>query len=198
MSIQRCVARLRSARTVVARLRRDEKGSVAIEMAMISLPFFMMIFGATAIGLYFMTSFMLERGVDQTARLIRTCAFKSANDGAGWNTLQLKEAVCQNAPGFVSCGSKLRVSLSRPLTFGAIAPGSLRAASCVDGSGNLIPETANAADAVSVTGNTIALLTACYQYDLGGMIPLLNLGETAGSNVNLIQASMAVMVEPCD
>jgi Flp pilus assembly protein TadG len=51
---------------------RNTDGVAAIEFAMVSLPFFMMMFGLILVGLYFFTTFTLENAVEQAARLIRT------------------------------------------------------------------------------------------------------------------------------
>ncbi len=177
---------------------RDRRGSVAIEFAAVSIPFVMLVFGTAGIGLYFMTSFMIERGVDRTARTIRTCQHEAANNGAGMTTLQLKEAFCANVPGFVDCSDKLRVQLTTVGQFGAIGTKAMTAAACIGQGGGLVAETANNKDKVSIAANAIALLTACYQYDLGSALPFLDLGRVPGSDKTFIQAATAFKVEPCE
>jgi len=177
---------------------RDRRGSVAIEFAAVAVPFFMLVFGTAGIGLYFMTSFMMERGVDRTARTIRTCAHEAANNGTGLSTLQLKEAFCANVPGFVDCSDKLRVQLTTVAQFSAIGAKAMTAAACIGEGGGLVAETANTTDKVTIAASTIALLTACYQYDLGSALPFLDLGRVPGSDKTFIQAATAFKVEPCE
>lgn len=175
---------------------RDRHGTVAIETALVMMPFLMLVFGVTAIGLYFLTSYMLEHGVDQTARIVRTCSYKSANGGAGISTLDLKNTLCENAPGFVSCDDKLRVQATTVASFSAVSASAMSATSCIDGAGNLVSETANATTQFNVPADSIVVLSACYQYDLGGYLPFLNLGRVNGSNKNFIRAATAFKVEP--
>ncbi|MFZ4807017.1 MAG: TadE/TadG family type IV pilus assembly protein [Hyphomicrobiaceae bacterium] len=177
---------------------RDRRGGVAIEFAAVAIPFFMLVFGTAGIGLYFLTSFMIERGVDRTARTIRTCAHEAANNGAGMTTLQLKEAFCANVPGFVDCSDKLRVQLVTVGQFSAIGTKAMTAAACIAESGGLVAETANSTDKVTIAANAIALLTACYRYDLGSALPFLDLGRVPGSDQTFIQAATAFKVEPCE
>ncbi len=56
-------------RTLFKRFRRDQKGATAVEFAMISMVFFMMMMGMIEYGLYMMTQVAVESAVTQASRV---------------------------------------------------------------------------------------------------------------------------------
>lgn len=163
---------------------RDERGSTAIEFAMVSGPFLAMLFGLIAVGLYFFTVFTLENAVETASRPLRTGEAQTA----GMTKDQFKTAVCNKIPFGVSCGSKLRVNVQKyNLGDNIVQP------ACVDAGGNLVDPAATAYQVGSA--NQIMLVTACLEWDLAGKIPFLTLGQMNGGAA-LIQASTTFKIEP--
>ena len=52
--------------------RADDRGSTALEFSIVAVPFFMFVLGLVGCAIYFFVSNSLEKGMDQTSRLIRT------------------------------------------------------------------------------------------------------------------------------
>lgn len=57
---------------VVRRFRDSEKGTTAVEFAMLAAPFFVLLFGIIESSLIFFAGQMLESSVDEVARKVRT------------------------------------------------------------------------------------------------------------------------------
>jgi Flp pilus assembly pilin Flp len=192
---------------MLRRLRRDEGGATAIEFGIVAIPFLMLVFGIVAVGLYFFTAFSMEHAVEQAARQIRTCSFRSANAGLGMTTREFKETVCSFAPKYVDCGGKVRVHVINIADETSGNPGgtgfsgaSLLPA-CTQVNGNLVTENTNTTTRVTAAANSIALVSVCYQFDLVSSIPFIKLGNMSGSNSNeaaLIRAATTFRVEPCN
>jgi len=54
------------------KLKRCQEGSTAVEMSLIALPFFLVIFGIIEVGYQYFADRMLNASVDRVARMIRT------------------------------------------------------------------------------------------------------------------------------
>ena len=63
---------------LLARLARDRKGSVAIEFAMLIIPFSMLVFAILESSLSFAAQQVLANGTDDLARQLRTGQLKAA------------------------------------------------------------------------------------------------------------------------
>ncbi len=167
-----------------SRFRADKRGVTAIEFAMVSMPFLMLLFGTIAVGLFFFTTFSLENAVEKASRQIRTGQAQLA----GKTTSQFKLDVCSNAPAFVDCTNNLRVNVASFSSFGTIAT-----PSCTDTSGALIPDPPD--ENVPGAAGDVVLVTVCYEWELAKMIPFLELGKM-GNGSALIQASTTFRTEP--
>lgn len=168
----------------LARWRTDENGFTAVEFAMVAMPFFMLLFGIMAVGLIFFTTFALENAVEESARLIRTGQAQES----GMTATQFKSEVCSRAPRYVDCNGKIRVNVQSFSDFSDIVP-----PSCLDAGGNLVP----AASTVFHPGavSEVVLVTVCYEWELAGKIPFLQLGSLS-NGAALIQASTTFRTEP--
>jgi Flp pilus assembly protein TadG len=151
------------------RWRGDEKGTTAIEFAMVSAPFMLLAFGIMGIGLQFFTINALEQGVSSAARRIRTGTAQTGTIIAGQTddtTLaNFKQLVCEESGSYISCDSKLVVHVQSGAEWADIVP-----VNCVT-SGNLTPQTGADSDKLvdySGGANQVVLVTACYEWDLGG------------------------------
>lgn len=171
---------LRLARVVA----RDSGGMAAVEFAMVSLPFFMMMFGLILIGLYYFTTFTLENAVEQASRLIRTGQVQEQ----GMSADDFKMEVCKRTPQYVDCDGKMRVNVQSYAEFGDIVT-----PSCTDSGGNLIPPAATLFE--TGAASEVVLVTVCYEWELAGQMPFLRIGKMANGSA-LIQASTTFRTEP--
>jgi Flp pilus assembly protein TadG len=85
---------------------RDTNGASAVEFAMVATPFFMLLFGILEIALVFFASAIIEDGVAEASRDIRTGQFQSA----GMNEDDFRAAICQRIDVIADCG-RLRVDV---------------------------------------------------------------------------------------
>jgi Flp pilus assembly protein TadG len=140
-------------------MARDRRGSVVVEFALISIPFFMLLFGVLEAGLVFFGNTMLEKATEDAARLVRTGQAQSTNMTA----TQFHDYICTQIAPVLSCGSNLQVDVE---TFGDF--GGVSVPNPIDGSGNLNPSLNN----YNVgTSGAIVLVRTFYTWDI--ITPLL-------------------------
>ncbi len=72
---------------------KDRSGQAAVELALVSTPFFLLLFGIVELGLIFLVSSSLENATAQAARTIRTGAFQN---GSAPTSAALKQSICTN------------------------------------------------------------------------------------------------------
>lgn len=179
----RLTGRIRVVR-LASRWKRENRGTTAIEFAMVGLPFFMMLFGIIGIGLFFFTTFALENAVDRASRLIRVGTVQQG----GMSAAEFKEEICRRAPGYVDCNRKMRVNVQSYADFSDIVT-----PPCTDSNGNLVP----AKDTTYSAGKSsdVVLVTVCYEWHLASILPFLRLGSMP-NGAALIQASITFRTEP--
>jgi Flp pilus assembly protein TadG len=99
------------------RFGRARDGAMAVEFAMVALPFLALIFATVELGMMFLVSTTLESSAQQAARTIRTGQFQS---GAG-TAAAYKAAVC-NGMGWLGadCQANLYVDVRTFNSFGAV------------------------------------------------------------------------------
>jgi len=170
------------------RFRRDRSGSSAVEFAIVATPFLMFIFGLIAIALYFFIMNSVERGMDQTSRLIRT--------GQAQATLmtvnQFKQSICDKAGGWVKC-NKLQMFVSRYPDWASVNP-----SPCVDSSGAVIVNSAPGSSLIALyagTASDIVIVTACYKWELPQKFPYIDLGNMSDGSM-MLQTATAFRSEP--
>jgi hypothetical protein len=172
-------------RSLLQRWRRDASGTTAVEFAFVAGPFLMLLFGIMAVGLFFFTTFSLENAVERTGRLIRTGQVQQG----GMTGQQFKEQVCDLAPAFVDCVSKLRVNVMNFPDSEAIGPGTM--SQCLDVNGDLSDVTTFQPGEADV----VVLIWVCYEWSLASKIPYHNLGNMSNGS-RLIQAATSFRTEP--
>ncbi|MCR9130145.1 MAG: pilus assembly protein [Alphaproteobacteria bacterium] len=94
------------ARAAARRFARDRNGAAAVEFAMVATPFFMLLFGILEIALVFFASAIIEDGVAEASRDIRTGQFQNS----GLNEDDFRAAICQRIDVVADCG-RLRVDV---------------------------------------------------------------------------------------
>ena len=97
---------------------RGEDGAAAVEMGLVALPFFALLFGIVELGLIFLVSSSLENATAQAARTIRTGEFQ----GGGTTTAgAFKTAICNNFGWLQSdCAANLAVDVRTFATFSSV------------------------------------------------------------------------------
>lgn len=88
---------------------RHQSGSVAVEFAMIAIPFFLFIFALIETALIIFSSVGLDIALGEAARQIRTGQVQAA----GLTQAQFRQLVCDSAPSYFDCADKLKVDVRR-------------------------------------------------------------------------------------
>ncbi len=169
-----------------ARLERwvkDRNGVAAVEFALIAAPFFFLIFGLLEICVLFIMSAILEHGISEASRQIRTGQLQDS----GLGQAAFKTAICSELFDLMACDSKLRLDVK---TFASFAnsqdPGVL------DGNGDL-----DDSDFEFSPGgaNDIVVVRVFYEWNL--LTPILSapLANMSGSR-RLLQSTVAFRNEP--
>ena len=110
-----------SARTVtprklfLRRFGRSKEGAAAVEFALIALPFFMLLMGIIEVAIIIFTALVMEHGVIESARQIRTGQFQAT--GGGEN--EFRTLVCSNMPALVKCDTDLHIDVQTFADFGS-------------------------------------------------------------------------------
>ena len=94
-------ATLRFRRLLSRRWRRDERGSAAVEFAVIAPVFFFLMFVIAETALVFIAEQVLDNAVFETARLIRTGQVQQG----GMSEDDFKNEVCDRVSIFINCDS---------------------------------------------------------------------------------------------
>lgn len=187
---------------ILRRFTRDDRGATAVEFAIVLTPFLMFIFALIGCSLYFFVSNSLERGMDQTSRLIRTG--EAVTDQM--TVAQFKQSICDSAGGWIKC-DKLQVwaqSWSDWSTIGVKNPtddtgfNANGIHSCVDQNNTASVNNRNPNDPIATyTGGAsdVVIVTTCYQWEYASKIPFIRLGNMQNGTM-MIQSSTAFRTEP--
>jgi Flp pilus assembly protein TadG len=105
-------------------LARDEKGAVAVEFAILAIPFFMLIFAIIETSMTFFAQQILESALQDATRQIRTGQSQTATPA--WNKTEFRKAICDSTFGLFECTSnpstdRLRINVVPVTTFDAAA-----------------------------------------------------------------------------
>lgn len=98
------------------RLRRDQSGATAVELAMIAVPFFLLVFSTIETAIVMGAGVVLDHAVDEAARLVMTGQTQTADI----TPEKFKQSICDTASILLSC-DKLKVDMRTFPTFDAIA-----------------------------------------------------------------------------
>lgn len=171
------------------RFGRDDRGATALEFALIATPFLMFVMALVGAALYFFVSNSLEKGMDQTSRLIRTgeaVTQKMTVDG-------FKNQICKGAGNWINC-DKLQIWAQHWSDWSdpALAPHK-----CVDDNNTIIQNTDGGAQIATYSGGAsdVVIVTTCYQWDFASKIPFLHLGNMQNGAL-MMQSSTAFRTEP--
>lgn len=105
-------------RRTLERFIRAREGAAAAEMALIALPFFMMMFGIIELALVFLLNSTLENATAITARAVRTGEMQTAG---GASAAAFKTSICNNLGWLAGdCASNLYIDIRTFSTFAAV------------------------------------------------------------------------------
>ncbi len=112
----------RLTRALLARFRKDRSGVTAVEFALVSLPFFAILFAILEVALAFWTSQLMESMVADAARQVYTGQFQRDNPGNDPQQLAraFKKLICgadaagndANRYGLFDCHGKIKIDVS--------------------------------------------------------------------------------------
>ena len=95
--------------------RRDRRGGVAVEFALLATIFFALVGAILGTALMYFTQAALEKSVRDAARLIRT----GQAQGQSLTAAAVKAKICAGINDLYSCSSNLYVSVSVASSFGS-------------------------------------------------------------------------------
>ena len=178
-----------ASRGFLHRLRKDSRGSTAIEFAIVSAPFFLFVGSIIGYGLYFFTNTAIEFGVETAARKIRTGEAQTNNV----TRTQFKQMICNATGSMIDCSdSKLKVHIQSAAAWSGINP-----TPCLS-SGSLSSSAGSGGDVISGPAggaSQAVLVTVCYEWTLAKYMPYLMLSNM-GNGSSMIQAAATFKTEP--
>jgi len=178
---------MRQRRAIMSRLRtfvRADSGAAAVELALVAMPFFALLFAIVELALIFLVSSSLENATEQAARTIRTGQFQNG----GTTTAQaFKTEICNNFGWLqADCSTNLSVDVRTFATFQSVtAPQPVT------------NKVFNPAALTFVPGGPgdIVVVRAYYQWPL--IAPLMSQAlETVNGGKNLITTTATFRNEP--
>ncbi len=101
----------------LARLRKNQDGTTAIEFAIVAIPFLMFVCGLMGVASYFFITTSLEKGMDRESRLIRTGQAALSN----LTVNEFKAGLCKEAGSWVKC-NKVQVFVQKFADWASVAP----------------------------------------------------------------------------
>lgn len=166
------------------RFGRSESGAAAIEFAIVAIPFLFIVFAIIETAMIFFAGQVLQTGVSESARLIRTGQAQEQT----FDEAKFKEAVCSNIPILLNCEDGVMLDVRTFDSFSEIDFDPL-----IDEDGNLIKNFVYQDSA----GGDIVVVRAFYEWpalvpDFGGN---LKMGNLAG-NKRLLAAAATFRNEP--
>ncbi|MEQ1670988.1 MAG: TadE/TadG family type IV pilus assembly protein [Hyphomicrobium sp.] len=168
--------------------KREDDGATAIEFAMVATPFFMLVFMLIGFAMYFFVMNSLEKGMDQTSRLVRTGQAQKNN----MTVADFKNQVCNSSGDWIKC-PKVQVFVQKYPNWATVAP-----QECLNVDGSVVTNTAAGTDPIATytgTASEIVVVTTCYKWEFAQQIPFVKIGNM-GDNSMMMQSSTAFRTEP--
>ena len=162
----------------------DKRGIAAVEFAMIAIPFFFLIFGLLEICVIFIMSSVLEHGINEAARGIRTGQLQSTAD---FERDDFEKVICAEIFDMFQCEGKIQIDVK---TFDNFT--STSNPSPINGDGEL---DTTSFDFDPGDANDIVVVRVFYEWELMTPIlsaPLANLKD----NKRLLQSTVVFRNEP--
>jgi Flp pilus assembly protein TadG len=111
------------------RMRADaDKGSAAIEFAMVAPVFFVLLLGIFEAAIMFFSQAALQNAVTDMGRLIRTgqtvCYTGSGSTCAAMTKAQFRTALCDKVSPLIACDTNLQIDVQAFSSYGSVGMGS--------------------------------------------------------------------------
>ncbi|HET9904638.1 MAG TPA: TadE/TadG family type IV pilus assembly protein [Xanthobacteraceae bacterium] len=161
------------------RFVRQDEGAVAIEFALVALPFFLLLFAILETAMVFFVEQTLETATADAARLIMTGQAQQQ----GFDQSKFRDAVCDRISNLFNCKGELKVDVRKYTDFASAQTGKP-----VDQNGNLIQ---NFEYQPGCPGDIVVVRTL-YQWSI--YVPGLHLADSGGKR--LLMATSAFRNEP--
>ena len=162
----------------------DRRGVAAVEFAMIAAPFFFLIFGLLEICVIFIMSSVLEHGLNEAARGIRTGQLQSGED---FDRDAFEEVVCSEVFDLFACEGKIQLDVKTYSSFSSTSN-----PSAINDEGELDTE---GFDFDPGGSNEIVVVRAFYEWEL--MTPILSAPlANLSNNRRLLQSTGVFRNEP--
>lgn len=168
--------------------KKNEDGTTAIEFAMVATPFFILVFMLIGFALYFFVMNSLDKGMDQTSRLVRTGQAQKAN----MTVNDFKQGVCKGAGDWIKC-NKVEVFVQKFPNWQSVSP-----QTCLNASGAQVTNSASGSDPIATysgASSDIVLVTTCYKWEFAQNIPFVKLGNMSDGSM-MMQTATAFRTEP--
>lgn len=189
----------------------DTSGATAVEFSLVALPFLMILAGIIDVGSYYLALNTLDRGLDETARFIRTgeaqtggftysAATQTANPGLDASSIKgFKVKVCEQAKaagGNFDC-SKMVVILNFGASWANVAAANQTCTQGASPNVTLVAGTTSTDQLTAHVGGTssVVIATVCYPWDTAKFLPFLKIGNLQDGSM-LLQSSTAFQTEP--
>lgn len=175
-------------RNRLLRWKTDTAGATAVEFALVAIPFFMFIMALVGCAFYFFISNSIERGMDQTTRLIRTGAAVKNK----MTVDQFKQGICDGAGAWVDC-NQIHIRVDRYTGWDQVDGTGPCADSDQSNSGPVVGT--NLIAIYSGTASDVVVVTTCYMWKSASMLPLFKLGNMSDGSMTL-RSTTAFRSEP--
>lgn len=171
----------------ILRLVRAESGAVAVEFAIVALPFITLLGVILESGIVLFVEYTLQASVQEAARLVRT---GQAQAGA-YSPADFKAKVCKTADLLFDCSGKVAIYMSSNTSFAALKaalPSFLDVGLKVDGSDNAKSY---------VCGGPLQTTAVVATYDWKLLMPGMNyMGNFNGNTVRRVVGFSMFQNEP--
>lgn len=168
------------------RYRKKKDGVVAIEFALLAAPFLTLMLGIFEIGMLLTTSFVLEGGTVEAARLVRTGEAIDSGDPEGTFVARL----CDQVDSLIDCNEISYEAV--PMGAGGFSSAEGYSSS-FDGDGNMV-----SAGFAAGTSDEVVLIRTFHRYNFFvPMIGTIMTGEVGGGSITLMSTAI-IRNEPYD
>lgn len=163
--------------------RKSDSGVVALEFALVSLPFIMVVIGIIELAFMFAASSVLEGATHAAARTIRTGQVQNSTDPVA----TFQQAMCDNVGGIITCNDVVYEVITVPDGNFASAGGA-----SYDSDGNMVSRGFDPGG-----DSDVVVVRSSYIYNFA--TPFLGrLLSSRGDNTVLIMSTVTVRNEPYD
>lgn len=169
---------------------RNERGAVAVEFAILALPFFTLIFAILETSIVFLAGQILDSAVQDASRFIRTGQAQNSS----WSANEFRTQVCDRLYGLFDCNNvKIKVSVVSNFASATVT-------NPIDPDCSLTSDPSDCNWTLTESyddgaGSSVVLVQAHYKWPTVINLPGFNLATQAG-NTRLLSAVRVFRNEP--